>query len=96
MSKHLLLSVIGILWTVLVSAYSYNIYSPNKKIQLLVDCSENIDYTVLYEGDTILLPSAISMTIDGGECLGLNPKVKTTKLRQVSNTIEALIYKKKI
>lgn len=95
MSKHLLLSVIGILWTVLVNAYSYNIYSPNKKIQLLVDCSENIDYTVLYEGDTILLPSTISMTIDGGECLGLNPKVKTTKLRQVSNTIETLIYKKK-
>jgi len=59
---------------------SFNLKSPDNKLELKVSAGTHLLYEVSYKNTAILLPSAISMTIGKGEVLGENFKIRITKL----------------
>jgi len=65
----------------------HNVSSPDKRIKVSVTTGDRIFYSVEAESGKILSPSAVSMTVDGGRVLGLNPEVKGKSERSVDEKI---------
>lgn len=90
---------VAILWTVtplLSNAQEkINLYDPSGKIQVTVSIGSNITYSVLHEGDTMIEPSPISMTLTDRTIFGKEPRLKKHATKLVNNTIYPPIYKKK-
>jgi alpha-glucosidase len=79
----------------------FTISSPNGSLQLRVDAGKKLEWSVSHQSQTIIAPSSISLTLQTGEVLGANPKIKTpltigAQFEKVSDKITALNYKKDI
>lgn len=61
--------------------------SPDNKVKIYVNISDRITYSVNYDSNIILLPSAISMKLQDGVTLGKKPKLKKTKTQSVNHKI---------
>ena len=55
-----------------------------------------LQWTVKHKGQVIIEPSAIALQLQGGEILGANPKITSSKLEKVKKEITAINYKKAI
>ncbi len=55
-----------------------------------------LQWTVRHKGQVIIEPSAIALQLQGGEILGANPKITSSKLEKVKKEITAINYKKAI
>jgi alpha-glucosidase len=73
---------------------SYQLLSPDKKLQLTIEAGEKITWSVTHDGQMILLPSAISMTLEGGEVLGNKVQVSTARQQTEKKSFKAIAYKK--
>jgi alpha-glucosidase len=73
---------------------NYHIKSPDGKIDLNVTTSDKIKWSVKHEATEIITPSAISMTLLGGEVLGNLVIVKSTKTASADQYFNTPIYKK--
>jgi alpha-glucosidase len=71
-----------------------SVQSPDGKIRIVVDIKEKIYYSVFHQSDPVITTSAISMTLQGGEVLGSNPKFKSAKTNSVNQLIQTPIYKR--
>ncbi|MEO8762839.1 MAG: glycoside hydrolase family 97 protein [Ginsengibacter sp.] len=76
-------------------ATSYHVKSPDGKIELTVAVGITIKWSAMHESDVILAPSAISLTLGGGEILGSHPKIISAKTTTVNTIINTPVYKKK-
>lgn len=79
----------------------FTISSPDGNIQLKVEAEAKLQWSVTHQSQTIIAPSAISLTLQSGEVLGANPKIQTlptvgAKSGIVNNKIAAVNYKKDI
>ncbi len=78
MKQHLLPSLPFLLFylatTISTQAQTYNLSAPNAANTIHISLDENIRYSVKHQGQTILDPSPISITINGRK-LGARPKV---------------------
>ena len=90
-----------ILWTwfvlcplVMHAQQSYTVQSPDGNINVTITLDEKITYSVTHQADQVIAPSTISMTLAGGEPLGVNPRLRNRKTNSVNETIEALFYKR--
>ena len=72
----------------------YQLQSPDGKISISITASPDLSWSVKHENTTVLLPSALSMELAGGEVLGKRTAVASAKTATVNNTIPALLYKK--
>src|SRR5437867_93641 len=72
---------------------TYDLQSPNGKIQLKIQTDKHISYAVLINGTSVLANSNLSIDIDH-TTLGLNPTVKSTKTNAVDRWIDAPIPQK--
>ena len=98
MNKLLLLSVFFFIAAIpdsAVFAKDYTLSSPNGKIKVTVSINNDIQYSITHEKDVMINPSAISMTLQDGKTFGKNPHLKKQTLREINETIPAVIYKKK-
>lgn len=68
----------------------YSIQSPNKKITLRVKITDRIYYAVEFKGENLLWYSPLSMTLDNGKVLGLNPKIKHSWQSKVDDKIKTV------
>ncbi|MDR0728985.1 MAG: glycoside hydrolase family 97 protein [Prevotellaceae bacterium] len=72
----------------------YRLSSPDGRIAVAVAVGQMISYTVVHDGDTLLAPSGVSMTLADGSTFGIAPKVQRASTRSVNDVIPARVYKK--
>ncbi len=72
---------------------SFNLKSPDNKLELKVSAGSRLLYEVSYKNMAILLPSAISMTIGKGEVLGENIKISSVRQKSADETVQPLFGK---
>ncbi|AHM61164.1 glycoside hydrolase 97 [Flammeovirgaceae bacterium 311] len=74
----------------------FQLNSPDHKIQVNIDASGQLRWSVQHGHQQVLVPSALAMKLEGGETLGENVKVVSSKPETVNTTIKGLNYKKDI
>ncbi|HEV8503905.1 MAG TPA: glycoside hydrolase family 97 protein [Chitinophagaceae bacterium] len=79
----------------------FTISSPDGSLQLRVDAGAQLEWSLTHQSQKILAPSAISLTLKGGEVLGVHPKIQTplsvgAKFEKIKNKITVVNYKKEI
>ncbi|HVV55510.1 MAG TPA: glycoside hydrolase family 97 protein [Mucilaginibacter sp.] len=76
------------------SVKTYDLKSPDGKIDLTVSAGKTIDWSVS-QGDTqVILPSSVSLTLGDGMVLGQDAHVRNAKTATVDQLINTPIYKK--
>lgn len=73
----------------------FTLQSPDEKLKATVSVGDQVEYTVLHEGDLMLDKSAISMTLTNGTVWGKNAKLAGSSTKTVNEIIDAAIYKRK-
>lgn len=73
----------------------FTLQSPDEKLKATVSVGDQVEYTVLYEGDLMLDKSALSMTLTNGTVWGKNAKLAGSSIKTVNEIIDAAIYKRK-
>jgi alpha-glucosidase len=73
----------------------FHVKSPDGQLDLTVQAGATLSWAVQHAGTPLLTPSALSLTLAGGEVLGHNAIVTSTKATAVNTTILAPIYKKR-
>lgn len=73
---------------------AYEVKSPDGKIGITIAVNKNISWSVNHGADAVLIASPISISLSGGEVLGNNVSVTNAKSSSVSETIQAVLYKK--
>ncbi|CAN5377804.1 glycoside hydrolase family 97 protein [soil metagenome] len=87
-SQFLTLSFVFIAFTISSAANNYFLLSPDERIQVWITSGEQITYSILVDGQEILNPSAISMTLSDGKILGAKPRVSRSSQRTVNNMVD--------
>ena len=72
----------------------FEIKSPGGNINLHIEAGAKLLWSVQSDGQQIIAPSPISLQLTGGEVLGENVKVTSTKIDKIDNIITAVNYKK--
>jgi alpha-glucosidase len=73
---------------------TFTINSPDGNIQLKVEAGTKLQWSVTDQGQTIIAPSSVSLTLQTGEVLGESPKISNSKIQKINDKIAALNYKK--
>src|SRR5665647_2315492 len=73
----------------------YELKSPNGAIVLNIEAGAKLQWSVQHKGQQIIAPSAISLTIQDGNILGDNAKIKA-KTESVKTTINTINYVKSV
>ncbi len=68
--------------------------SPDGKLQIQVEITDQISYSVTHEETEVVASSPISMSLSDGSVWGKNPKLKNKKTNSVNEIISTPIYKK--
>jgi alpha-glucosidase len=78
----------------LMAQKSYQLLSPDGKMQAIVSVGNQIQFSLNHEGAEVLAPSPISMTLQNGIVLGADPKVSKVLKASVDKVIPSPFYKK--
>lgn len=78
----------------LMAQKSYQLQSPDRKLQVVVEVGDEVEFSLTHDGTEVLAPSVISMTLQNGEVLGANPKVSKVTKGSVDKVIPSPLYKK--
>lgn len=78
----------------LMAQKSYQLQSPDRKLQVVVEVGDEVGFSLTHDGTEVLAPSVISMTLQNGEVLGANPKVSKVTKGSVDKVIPSPLYKK--
>ena len=92
MKRFLTLLLLAVLTAGGLQAKNYKLTSPNGRTVVDVDVQGRITWSVSHNGQRILAPSALSMTVAGKE-IGLDPKVKSAKTNKVKSAIAAPFWR---
>ncbi|GAA0552478.1 glycoside hydrolase family 97 protein [Chitinophaga japonensis] len=76
---------------VLLHATDYELASPDKKITVRVQVTDNLQWSVTRNNETLLLPSPISLELANGQVLGQRPVVRKQQRHTVNSVIEAVV-----
>ena len=72
----------------------FQLQSPNGVLQVDISLGEQITYSVKHAGETVLLPSAVSMQLNDGKSFGVNSTWTKAIRKQVNQTIASPFYKR--
>lgn len=72
---------------------SYDLRSPDERIEIRIYSAPNLRYDVLLKGRELLHDSTLSLDVDHN-ILGVNPKVRSAKKRTYDQTIEPAVRQK--
>lgn len=73
---------------------NYDLKSPDGNISVHVEAGGKLQWSVMHKGQSIIVPSAISLQLEGGEVLGDNAKISSAPVQKVNAVIQAINYKK--
>lgn len=87
------LAMIFFLFSIVSSATAktYDLFSPDKKIQLRVQVGEKINWCLFHNNEELISNSPVSMTIDAGKILGNNARVKDVQKRTVDEILSPVV-----
>ncbi len=92
--RHILfLSALALSTSVIANAKVYTLTSPDKSLKVEVNVGEEIEYTVIDNGVTLLKNSEISLDIQGKGDIGENAKVKKVQTVNVTDNINSPFYR---
>ena len=77
------------------TAPTFHVKSPDGKLDVTVQVGPRLTWAVQHEATPVVAPSAVSLTLAGGEVLGRNAAVSGTKTVAVNTTFATPIYKKR-
>ena len=77
----------------MAAAKVYSLTSPDGRIKAEIKADGKVTYSVTFDGKTILEPSGISMTLDGGTVFGSGKVTRTYSFKN-NETLPAVAYKK--
>ena len=72
---------------------TYEVKSPDGRLALVLTAGERLSFTVARDGETLVAPSEMALTLSTGEVLGESPRVRSARRRAVSETIDAPLYR---
>lgn len=78
----------------LMAQKNYTLTSPAGTLQAAVAVGSDLRLSLAADGQTILAPSPVAMTLAGGETLGATPKVTKIRKSSADETIASPFYKK--
>ncbi|MCP4976103.1 MAG: glycoside hydrolase family 97 protein [Maribacter sp.] len=78
----------------IVTAQDLSIKSPNGKLDLKVELSENITWHVMLNGQVIIEKAIISMNMGNDRILGASPKLRNKNVESVQETLSVQIPNK--
>lgn len=78
----------------LMAQKSYQLQSPDRKLQTVVTVNNEVEFSLTHDGTEVLAPSVISMTLQNGVTLGSKPKVLKVTKASVDKVIPSPFYKK--
>lgn len=93
-----LLSLVALLLMLCASAIAkdFTLASPNGKLKVTVNVDKTITYEVNFNGQQLLAPSQISMTVGKGETWGVGSKLTRAITGVRNTTVKAQNYKKAV
>lgn len=74
---------------------TYDIFSPNRKVNVEIQIGDKICYSVFHNSKEIITPSSISLTVNDVEKLGVNPKIINSKEVSVDQKIRPVVREKR-
>lgn len=98
MPKKSFFFIVVLLQTALVysqKSKAFSLTSPNGKISVSITAGDDLQWSVKHLSDHVIAPSLISIELAGGEVLGRNVKINSSKKLSVNQTISSVAYKKK-
>lgn len=75
---------------------SFQLSSPDGKIQVKVEAGAKLQWSVRHGAQSIVEPSFVSMKLAGGETLGDQAKIVSSKTDKISDKFTAINYKKAV
>lgn len=79
----------------LMAQKSYQLQSPDKKLQAVITVGGDIRFSFTHDGTEVLAASPISMTLQNGVVLGASPKVSKVLKAAVDKVIPSPFYKRR-
>jgi alpha-glucosidase len=79
--------------TLCVAQSSYDLRSPDNRIELRIRTAKQISYDVVLNGAAVLLNCPLSLDIDHKK-LGIDPKVLSAKKNSVDQVLEPVVHQK--
>ncbi len=76
------------------SKKEYAIASPDGKAKLSISIGESLQWSVSYSGQPVIDFGTLSIQLQNGEVLGINPKIALAKEESVNTSIPSPFYKK--
>ena len=98
MQKNLFVAILVLFVNIQITSFAQNNYevsSPDINISVIIDVGEIIQYSVIFNHNEVIHPSAISMNFDNGNKFGINAKVKKTSVREIDETIVPVVKEKR-
>ncbi|HKU24271.1 MAG TPA: glycoside hydrolase family 97 protein [Candidatus Sulfotelmatobacter sp.] len=92
-SSILLLAFIGITSPLVVAQSSYDLKSPDNRIEVRIRTSGQLRYDVLLRGNALLENATLSLDVEHKK-LGLQPKVLSAKPRSYDQVVEPVVRQK--
>lgn len=88
--KRLYLSALALSLTVLsLVAKSYSLSSPDGNVKVTVDAGERLTWSIDFNGETVVAPSAIGLDIESTKIQpGINPRVTNASRRSVDKVLK--------
>lgn len=78
----------------LMAQKNYTLTSPDGTLEAAVAVGSDLRISLAADGETILAPSPVALTLAGGQTLGANPKVTKTRKSSADAAIASPFYKK--
>jgi alpha-glucosidase len=91
------LTVVLLLGTSILAAQKKNdfeVLSPDGTINVKIDAGAKLEWSVEANGEQIIAPSAISLSLEDGDVLGDNAKVSSSNTEKINTVIAAINYVK--
>lgn len=85
---------LGTSCTLSAAAADYKLSSPDGKLSVTVSVGNNITWAVSQDGESVITPSPISLTLADGQVLGKNAKVAKASRKSVDTKFATPVYKK--
>jgi alpha-glucosidase len=96
--KHLIFLIFFVCYGFLIAptvySQTYELFSPNNKIKLIVTVGSNVTYSVDFDGQSIINPSPVSLTMNGDE-LGRDSRVTNINQRSENRVVTPVIKQKR-
>ncbi len=96
MRKYTLIALLFLVTSFLCAQKTYELKSPDGKLQIRVQIGSNITYELLQENTIVINPSPIAMKLGNGVVWGESPRITKVQNNSINQTINSPFYKKKI